>query len=708
MKLKIRNIFTSVSDRRNRVIRRNKNSSKNKRMRRSSLISLRNFKIKSRLIVSFGILVLTPIILLGLTSYIVSKKAMETKISSYSSQIMDQIGKNIESEMTKVEDTVKSIAFDTTVQNLTGYKDDNSDYEKYINTNSVNNAISNRIILQNSIRDLGVIINEGQKYGTAKAQDLPIETIKILKNAAEEADGRLTWNFDQANGLDIFTASVFKILLTAENKGIIFGTINTRAFSDIYKNIDMGGNGDIFIINSEGIIVSGKQESLVGKPYPDSSIINSITKHKSASGEEKRFFKDGDEKNLVSYAPLKNSDWYIVGVTPLSYINSEAGFLRVNVIVIGAAAFIIAMLVALVISRSISNPLSKLVELMSQAKEGNFDIHVMDSSRDEISEVIHAFDEMVKKISKLILEVKELIASVTDSTKVIAEVSVHSYATSEEIAATVSEIARGASDQAAGVSRGMENINILSQGINVVNNNVTNVDKILGATKKLEEEARYSINILNEKMMETSGASNKIINDINTLNLDTKQIQTVVEMIVSISEQTNLLSLNAAIEAARAGEAGRGFAVVADEVRKLADQSKEASIQINNIINGIQKKTELTAKEANSTKIILQHQTDALHKTDNAFRVVFEAMGDISLGLSNMEGSVREIVAARDKTAAVIEGISSVSEETAATTEEVAASTQEQIGGIQKVSELADKLNNLVDKLNSAVGMFKI
>ena len=73
-----------------------------------------------------------------------------------------------------------------------------------------------------------------------------------------------------------------------------------------------------------------------------------------------------------------------------------------------------------------------------------------------------------------------------------------------------------------------------------------------------------------------------------------KEIRKIVKLIVAIAEQTNLLSLNATIEAARAGEAGRGFAVVADEVKKLADQSKEASIMINNIINKINNKTENT------------------------------------------------------------------------------------------------------------------
>ena len=109
-----------------------------------------------------------------------------------------------------------------------------------------------------------------------------------------------------------------------------------------------------------------------------------------------------------------------------------------------------------------------------------------------------------------------------------------------------------------------------------------------------------------------------------------KEIQNITKVIVGISEQTNLLALNAAIEAARAGAAGKGFAVVADEVKKLAHQSKSASITIDEIINKVKKKTELTVNDANNASTIIAKQMDAVKETDNSFKTIFNSMAGIS------------------------------------------------------------------------------
>ena len=345
---------------------------------------------------------------------------------------------------------------------------------------------------------------------------------------------------------------------------------------------------------------------------------------------------------------------------------------------------------------------------MKKAKKGNLDLHIVDDSKDEISEVISAFNDMVGKINTLIRDVKSLAENVSSNTKIITEVSEHSYAASEEIAATMSEITQGASEQATSASEGLDCMNKLSQEINIVNGKTQNVSLVLEKTKEMKQYAVTSVGTLNSKAEETNKASAKIVEDVNNLNLNIKDIKAIVELIVGIAEQTNLLSLNAAIEAARAGEAGRGFAVVAEEVRKLADKSKESSIQINKIINDIQYKTEIVVKEATSSSIIIREQMDAVENTDTAFKTIFEGMDQIDSQLKEMVASINEIVNSKDKTKTAMESISAVSEETAATTEQVSDATKEQINGSQKVAEFAQELNEVVENLNSAISQFKV
>jgi methyl-accepting chemotaxis protein len=675
----------------------------------------RKSKIKIRLIISYSGLVLIPLLIIGITSIAQSRTAMNNKISNFSSQIMEQIEVNVVNEMNNNSNVVRSIATEPDFQNYLENKQTMSSLENYHKTNELTKIIANKSATRKDVTSLGIISNDNTEIGNFQSQ-ISDDVIKKLSDLSKEARGKSVWTLEK-NSLrySIYTSSQINSLTTIKQLGITVEEINPKLFIDLLKNIDLGTNSDIFIVDSNGIIIADENIDLIGTNYKDKSVIEKIKSTEAnlsniddSIKSKKRSFSTSNNASLVSYAPLSGSDWYVVGVIPYSYLNSESNTLRNNTIVIGLIAFILAMIAALIISRSISNPLERLVSLMTMAKEGNLALHIADYSKDEIGEVINAFNDMVKKIYILVRDVKILAENVSNSTKVIAEVSEHSYASSEEIAATMSEIAKGASDQAASVADGMDCMNTLSNEINIINRKTQNVSLVLGETKRMKEEAIVSVRVLNNKAEETNEASTRIVNDINVLNSNIKDIKSIVELIVDISEQTNLLALNAAIEAARAGESGKGFAVVADEVRRLSDKSKESSIQISSIINDIQQKTEVVVREATSSSIVVRQQIDAVQKTDIAFKTIFNGMDKINNQLEETVESLNEIVRSRDITKIAIESISSVSEETAATTGQVSDAAQGQIKDIQKETELIQELNELVENLNSSVSQFKI
>lgn len=675
---------------------------------------VRSSKIKSRLMISYGILVLIPLLIIGVTSVLQSKSAMNTKISNFSSQIMSQIGVNISSEMDKNSNLAKSIAIEPNVQNYFENRQTMDSLSVYYKANELTKSIRSKTATRNDIKSLGIISTDNTKIGNF-SPGASEDVVKNLSDLSNNAKGKFAWSLQKnSSGYSIYASTQFNDLITSENFGIILEELNPKAFINLFKNVNLGTNSDIFVLDLNGIIIASDDVNLIGTDYKDKSVIEKIqgtekdlTSIDDSIKSQKRCFSASDGESLVSYAPLNGSDWYVVGIIPYSYLNLESNILRNNTVAIGFISFLIAMFVALIISGSISNPLGKLVVLMKKAKEGHLDLHITDDSKDEIGEVISAFNDMVRKINILLGDVKILAGNVSNNTKTIAEVSEHSYASSEEIAATMGEIAKGASDQAISVNEGMGCMNTLSHGINEVNRKTQNVSLVLEEMKRIRREAIISVKTLNNKAEETNKASTKVAKDVNSLNSNIKDIKGIVELIVNIAEQTNLLALNAAIEAARAGESGRGFAVVADEVRKLADKSKESTIQINKIINDIQHKTEVTVKEAISSSIILEQQMDAVEKMDAAFKTIFESMDKIEDQLGEMVISINEIVDSKDKTEIAMESISSVSEETAATTEQVSAGAQEQIEGIQKITQFAQELNEVVENLNSAISQFK-
>lgn len=676
---------------------------------------LRRTKIKMRLIISYGILVLIPLTIIGFASVLQSRNTLDDKISDFASQMMGQTGVNLSDEMDENNNLARMVITEPGFQNYLENKQTMSFLDSYYKTSELNSAITSKLATKNDMTSLGILSVDNTKIGKFSTQ-LSDDIINKISNLSNQSKGKFVWTLQKNSvGYSIYTSAQINSLKNGSDLGIVIEELNPKIFTNIFKNIDLGKGSDMFIIDSNGMIIANRDENLIGTNFSEDKVINkiqetekSLTNTKIPVKSKKRFFTTNDGISLISYAPLNGSDWYVVGVIPYSYLNSESNTLRNNTIIIGIISFVFAMIVALIISRSISNPLGKLVSLMNKAKEGNLTLHVTDYCKDEIGEVTSSFNDMVGKINILVKDVKILAENVSDNTKLIAGVSEHSFASSEEIAATMSEIAKGASDQAVSVNEGMNCMNGLSEGINMVNGKTQNVYLVLEETKKMKEEAVISVKTLSDKAGKTNEASVKIVEDVNILNSDIKDIKAIVKLIVDVAEQTNLLALNAAIEAARAGEAGRGFAIVADEVRKLADKSKEASVQINKIISDIQEKTEIVVKEANISSVTVREQMNAVGKTDAAFKTIFENMNQIDNQLKEMVESIGEIVKSKDKTKIEMESISSISEETAATTGQVSDATQEQIKNIQKVSEFAQELNELVENLNGAISQFKV
>lgn len=261
------------------------------------------------------------------------------------------------------------------------------------------------------------------------------------------------------------------------------------------------------------------------------------------------------------------------------------------------------------------------------------------------------------------------------------------------MALTIQHIAKGASEQAAETMQGVNHMNNLSEGINKVGENMATVIEVVEQTANLCEKAFLIVKTLNEKAAMTSTVSEHTTSDINDLNEDMKKIRDIVKVIGDISEQTNLLSLNAAIEASRAGTAGLGFAVVAEEVKKLAQQSKDAAANIGYIINSINKKTNQTVKSAIEANDIIIQQMNSDKETDNAFRIIYNSMKSIIKNMNNMDSSVKDILNSKEKAVNAIEKISCVAEEAASTVQEVAASTQEQMAASEELASFAKSLD---------------
>jgi len=256
----------------------------------------------------------------------------------------------------------------------------------------------------------------------------------------------------------------------------------------------------------------------------------------------------------------------------------------------------------------------------------------------------------------------------------------------DQIASAAKELSLSAEE----VNTSMEGISSTMQQITTGSQNTAkNSEVMLNKSRDAVEtsnKGKQAVGEVGEKMQLIKTSTLEGNDRISALDEKSEEIGDIVNTINQISEQTNLLALNAAIEAARAGEAGRGFAVVADEVGKLADESKQATQRISELIQGMQ-------MEIDSTVKIIGANAKQIEEGSRGVKgavAVFEALPQVISGINNTS-----------------EEISAVAQQNASGTQEVSASVQEAVSNTQQISSSAEQLASIAEDMKNLANRFK-
>lgn len=663
---------------------------------------LRNIKISTRLMVSLLLLSLIPVTIIGLVAYNKSSDAVENKIETYSKQLMQEIGAVIDLQTQSIITSINEISMSDIIQKELPRYDSSTEDEKVLLKNKIQDLLHSKGVFIKNLIGIYVISNDGSVfYKDNSNQILKDDEIKTYVDLIKNNPGKLT-NIVGSSRARPCIYFLKEIKVNNGNKviGYMITQIDESFFSNAYKNIELGNGSHIFAINSQNQVATSAIPEEVGQKFDDTAFLQLImdnAKNNTFSYKDK----------LIAFKKIDKTSWTIIGEIPFDYLFSESEDIGNTIIIISIICLALALLIAFAIFRSISVPLNQLLHYMGRAREGDLTLNIHDSKKDELAIVLNNFNSMVKNIKELIAQVHDSAQKVLINSDNIANDASKSYKTSELIADTILQISQGANNQAMDITEGVNNMVRLSDDINHVGHNMDAAIDVVKKTQAMSSDMQVSVELLNEKALKTNEATDKIVNEIFTLNEYMKEIKNIVDMIVAIAEQTNLLSLNAAIEAARAGEAGRGFAVVAEEVRTLADQSKNATVSINAIINKIQEKTTSAVNEAQNSSVIIKEQMQAVHVADNAFKSVISAMDDIESQINEVSLSINKILDSKDNTLNIMENLSAVSQEAAATVEEVSANTQDQIKSAESLSASAVSLNKMASELDEAISFFK-
>ncbi|KGR80212.1 methyl-accepting chemotaxis protein [Ureibacillus manganicus] len=397
----------------------------------------------------------------------------------------------------------------------------------------------------------------------------------------------------------------------------------------------------------------------------------------------------------------------------LTQINEDSDAAMVNSkstsIVILIISLIISVFFVLYVRKTISLPLKKSVENLETIASGDLTLEdIKHHSKDEIGQLANSFNMMKNNLKSLINRVQENAEHLSAASEELSASTEEITATTEDITARVSDTAKSSGvsakaaidsavamdETAAGVSRIAESTQNLHSSSVEASETAKNGGAIILTAKQQMDEINHSTNLVNDL--------------VQKLSQQTNEIEKISRVITEITEQTNLLALNAAIEAARAGEHGKGFAVVADEVRKLAEQSKESAGQIVGLTVEIKKDTEnVTHAVTNSISCV----TDGVNIIGNAgvaFSNIVQAVEKMNVQIAEISATAEQISASAEEVSASVTEISNSSSKSSTDVDIIAAAIEEQAATMEQVNTIAVDLSDKALSLKTEVQQFKL
>jgi len=495
------------------------------------------------------------------------------------------------------------------------------------------------------------------------------------------------------------------LVATPTITGCVILTLDAQYFSNMIKDVVIGSSGNVFMIDSTGVMIASKNAQLVddrqnfiengktdqayaGAAAVYTRMINGET------GVDEYSYSTGDR--ICAFRPVMASDgWSVGAVAPAQEMTSSVLYIIAALLATSLVCMVLGVLLVGRYVTSVTNPIRSVTERMRLLAQGDLSSEVKISQRkDEIGILSGAFYETVESLKSYIKDIENVLREISQGNLQVApqadfrgeftEIRKSLDQILDSLNETFKQILDSASQVSGSAGQFSSGAQALSQGateqassVEELAATISEISAAISSNARSAAEVNDHMHTVGQGAEESNRQMSEMLKAMGDIKTASDQIDKIIKTIEDIAFQTNILALNAAVEAARAGSAGKGFAVVADEVRNLAGKSAEASKNtaalIENALSAVHHGTGIADETAQS----LLHVVDGVNRVNKAVAEISDSAAQQATSAAQVNQGIAQI-------SGVVQTNSATAEESAATSDDLLRQSQILLELVQK------------------------